>query len=59
MSTRRYQSRSLRASSGSKPVACKYCDTGRAVEIEPGLLSESPKNGNISNISRRLSTISR
>jgi hypothetical protein len=37
----------------------KYQFAGHAVWIEPGLLSVSPKNGNISNISRRLSTISR
>jgi len=29
--------------------------TGHAVQIEPNLRSQSPKNGNISNIRRRLS----
>jgi hypothetical protein len=31
---------------------------GHAVQIEPGLRRRSPKNGNISNIRRRLSAIS-
>ena len=34
------------------------CRVGHAVLIEPGLRSQSPKNGNISNIRRRLSPIS-
>jgi hypothetical protein len=75
--TRRYQSRSLRASSGSKaqPVCTEavraghsqfaggqggefgewHCKLGHAVQIEPSLRSPSPKNGNNSNIWRRLS----
>src|SRR5258708_19184884 len=35
------------------------CKVGHAVRIEPGLQPLSPKNGNISNIRRRLSAISR
>jgi len=34
------------------------CHTGHAVQIEPNLRSQSPKNGNISNIRRRLSAFS-
>ena len=34
------------------------CKLGHAVQIEPGLWSLSPENGNISNIRRRLSAIS-
>jgi hypothetical protein len=34
------------------------CKLGHAVQIEPGLRPGSPENGNISNICRRLSTIS-
>jgi hypothetical protein len=35
-----------------------HCKLGHAVQIEPGLRPRSPENGNISNIRRRLSTIS-
>src|SRR5229473_8182963 len=35
-----------------------HCKLDHAVQIEPGLRSRSPKNGNISNIRRRLSEIS-
>jgi hypothetical protein len=35
-----------------------HCKLGHAVQIEPGLRPGSPENGNISNICRRLSTIS-
>ena len=34
------------------------CHTGPAVQIEPNLRSQSPKNGNISNLRRRLSAFS-
>jgi hypothetical protein len=33
------------------------CHSDHAVQIEPGLRSRSPKNGNISNIGRRLSAV--
>jgi hypothetical protein len=49
-------SSSRRAEMAAKARDCKL---DHAVQIEPGLLLESPENGNISNISRRLSTISR
>jgi hypothetical protein len=34
------------------------CSLGHAVQIEPGLWSQSPKNGSFSNVRRRLSAIS-
>jgi hypothetical protein len=40
------------------PETPGHCKLGHAVQIEPGLRPGSPENGNISNICRRLSTIS-
>src|SRR5882757_3926235 len=35
-----------------------HCKLGHAVQIEPGLRPQSPKNGSFSNVRRRLSAIS-
>jgi hypothetical protein len=35
-----------------------HCKLGHAVQIEPGLRQQSPKNGSFSNVRRRLSAIS-
>ena len=35
----------------------RHCHRGRAVRTEPGLRRQSPKNGNNSNVSRRLTGI--
>ena len=42
----------------SENLTSLHCKPGQAVHIEPGLRSQSPENGNISNIGRRLSAIS-
>jgi hypothetical protein len=36
----------------------QHCDPGHVVQIEPGLRPQSTKNGNFSNVRRRLSAVS-
>jgi len=48
----------LRPSMTASPVTVNDCVSRHAVQIEPGLQPPSPRNGNISNMRRRLSAIS-
>jgi len=42
----------------SESLACLHCKAGRAVQIEPGLRTKSPENGNYSMNAQRLSEFS-
>src|SRR5258707_8413047 len=48
----------FRPSMTASPVTVNDCVSHHAVLIAPGLWLASPKNGNISNVGQRLSTIS-